>query len=330
MLLSIVIPSYNHERFVLSTIQAAARIAILSKEIIVIDDGSSDASTGVIREYIASKGVNNNIRLIARENRGLVKTLNEGLSIALGKYFYVVASDDIPIPEGIACLVNILEKNDGLQFAMGNALVMHSEQQREFMPTYGAAHQRFFTLPADIRRKEMFMNYPNPLLLQATVFRTSALKDIEGWREDIILDDFTLFIGLLSRFPRLENDFAYHPEIMACFYRQHQANSYRNIERQFKMVEQALTKLCPLEWRDMAIARKCAYYSQDALRRGKLLVAARLFHSAMARVGIICLLHASASELTNIVMVRLSRAKAAPIPALTYKHVDGNTDNLHE
>lgn len=127
MLLSIVIPSYNHERFVLSTIQAAARIAILSKEIIVIDDGSSDASTSIIREYIASKGASNNIRLIARENRGLVKTLNEGLSISRGKYFYVVASDDIPIPEGISNLVNHLENNGALQFVLGNALFMDSE-----------------------------------------------------------------------------------------------------------------------------------------------------------------------------------------------------------
>src|ERR1039458_1359501 len=118
MLLSIIIPSYNHARFVVSTIQAAARIDVQDKEIIVIDDGSPDASSSVIREYIASKGKDSNIRLIARENRGLVKTLNEGLSIARGRYFYLVASDDIPIPEGICSLVNRIENNGDLQFSL--------------------------------------------------------------------------------------------------------------------------------------------------------------------------------------------------------------------
>ena len=76
MLLSIVIPSYNHARFVVSTIRAAAKINIQNKEVIVIDDGSSDASVSVIREYIASKGAAHNIRLITRENRGAMQPKN--------------------------------------------------------------------------------------------------------------------------------------------------------------------------------------------------------------------------------------------------------------
>jgi alpha-1,3-rhamnosyltransferase len=154
MHLSIVIPCFNHERFVVSAIRAAALIDIQDKEIIVIDDGSTDRSVSVIREYIASGSGDSAIRLITRENRGLVKTLNEGLSIAQGRYFYIVASDDIPIPEGICRLVECLERNDHLQFALGNALVMDSEGQREFRSTYGEHHRRFLSLSADKRKQQ--------------------------------------------------------------------------------------------------------------------------------------------------------------------------------
>jgi glycosyltransferase involved in cell wall biosynthesis len=307
MLLSIIIPSYNHERFVVSTIQAAARIDVQDKEIIVIDDGSSDTSVSVIREYIASKGTGNNIRLIARENRGLVKTLNEGLSIARGKYFYLVGSDDIPIPEGISSLVNHLENNSSQQFALGNALFMDSEYQREFKPIYGEAHRCFFALPYDRRQKEMFLHLPLPILLQATVFKTSALKDMGGWREDIISDDLSLWFRLFSQLKNVGKDFAYHPDVMACFYRQHDANIHKNVERQFMMIDQALTHLCPAKWQDAAYLRNFAQHSIIAVRIRDLSLAVRLFHSSVAHMGLLRWLHAAGPAIIGSLTTILSR-----------------------
>jgi glycosyltransferase involved in cell wall biosynthesis len=328
MLLSIVIPSYNHARFVISTIQAATRIDIPDKEIIVIDDGSPDASVSVIREYIASKGTGNNIKLIARENRGLVKTLNEGLSIAQGKYFYIVASDDIPIPEGIRSSVNYLENNGNLQFALGNALIMESEYQREFKSAYGNAHRCFFALPRERRQKEMFLHYPQPILLQATVFKTSALKDIGGWREDIISDDYSLFLRLFSQLKNVGKDFAYQPDVMTCFYRQHDANVSMNLERQFMTTDQALTHLCPPEWQNAAYLRNFADHAIVALRRGNISLAVRLFRSTVAHIGLFRSLLAAGPALVTSLMTILSgrlRHKADAVvahepPATTMNH----------
>jgi glycosyltransferase involved in cell wall biosynthesis len=310
MLLSIIIPSYNHERFVVSTIQAAARIDVQDKEIIVIDDGSSDASASVIREYIASKGKGSNIRLITRENRGLVRTLNEGLSIAGGKYFYLVGSDDIPIPEGICSLVNHLENNADLQFALGNALFMDSEYQREFKPTYGESHRHFFALPYERRRQEMFVHYPHPILLQATVFKTSTLKDMGGWREDIISDDYSLFLRLFSQLKNVGKDFAYQPDVMTCFYRRHEENISNNAERQFMTMDQALTQLCPTEHRDAAYLRLLADLGIMVLKRGNLSLALRFFHSTVAHIGILRCLRAAGPALLGSLMTRISNRLA--------------------
>ena len=320
MLLSILIPSHNHEQFVLSTIQAAARIDVADKEIIVIDDGSSDSSVRVIREYIASLNTSANIQFIARENRGLVKTLNEGLSISRGKYFYAVASDDIPIPEGVAALLKILQNDDDLQFALGNALYMDSEEQREFRPAYGEAHRRFFALPYEQRRKQMYLRYPQPILLQATVFRTSALKSMNGWREDIVVDDFSLFLRMLSQLKQVGKDFAYHPEIMACFYRQHPSNSYRNLMRQFTMVEQALAKLSPPEWRDAALFRNFALHGLHALRTRKARLFAEMFYSTVRHMGVLRFLRALVSESGGMMRYALSRRRRVDEAGSTVIH----------
>ena len=309
MLLSILIPSYNHEQFVLTTIQAAASIDIRDKEIIVIDDGSTDGSANAVREYLASRNLGDTVRLASRENRGLVKTLNEGLSLAHGKFLYVVASDDIPIPEGIRGLVDNLDKNPSQQFVMGNALFMESEDQREFRATYGAAHKRFFALPFEQRHREMFLHYPH-IYLQATVFKTSALRAIGGWREDIISDDFSLFLRMFSQLKDVGKDFAFRPEIMACFYRRHQTNVSRNLERQFMTVEQALTALCPPELRDAAYFRNCAAHGLTAVQSGKVSVAGRFIRSTIAKTGPIGLVRAAVSELVETITKGDARRQA--------------------
>ena len=316
LLLSIIIPSYNHEKFVLSTIRAAVRIDVRDKEILVIDDGSTDDSVRILREYIAGEGAGANVRLIARENRGLVRTLNEALRMSAGKYFYAVASDDIPIPEGVASLVDHLENNPGLEFVLGNALFMESEEQREFQPAYGAAHRRFFGLPQDVRREEMYLNYPQPLLLQASVFKTSTLQAIGGWREDIVVDDYSLFLRMLGQFPNAGKDFDYCPEIATCFYRMHATNSWRNEERQFRMIEQALAKLCPAEWRDAALVKNFVLHGMIALKHKRPRLAARFLRSTVRHVGFLRSMVLSVSEVRRWWKERRSRRRTRVVEPL--------------
>jgi glycosyltransferase involved in cell wall biosynthesis len=303
MLLSIIIPSYNHARFVVKTMRAAARIDINDKEVIVIDDGSSDASPSVIGEYIEREGKDHNIRLITRENRGLVRTLNEGLALARGKYFYVVASDDIPIPEGIRSLIYCLDHNADLQFALGNALYMTSESQCEFTPTYGEAHQRFFALSYDNRQKEMFLNYPHPILLQATVFKTTTLKNIGGWREDIISDDLSLFLRLFSQIEDVGKNFTFRPDVMTCFYRRHEVNISRDLERQFKTIDQVITQLCPDKWQDAAYLKTFVGSILMAVKGRNLFLGVRFFRSTVAHVGLYRWLLGTGPALINYMRV---------------------------
>jgi len=292
MLLSIVIPSYNHAKYIERTLMAAAKINVHDKEIIVVDDGSPDNSVSIIREFMAGKGAGCNITLIARENRGLVRSLNEGLSITQGKYIYLVASDDIPNPEGIKILVECLEANNSLQFVMGNALNMDSETQQEFEPVFREDHLRFFALSHERRNREMFLNFPHPLLLQASVFKTSMLKDMGGWREDIISDDFTMFLRLFSLVKEVGVDFSYRPDVMACYYRRHESNISKNFCRQFMTVDQVYTQLCPPEFRDMAYLRNFMSNGYVAFRIGKRSEAKQILSASVRQIGILRWLYA--------------------------------------
>ena len=83
MLVSIVIPSYNHRQYVVQAIESVLDQDWPEIDLIVIDDGSKDGSSEVIQELLDRRG---GFRFVARENRGLIKTLNQGLAIRITSY----------------------------------------------------------------------------------------------------------------------------------------------------------------------------------------------------------------------------------------------------
>ena len=82
-LVSVVVPCYNHEKYVKETIESIVNQTYKNIELIVIDDGSKDNSVKVIQELADKYG----FTFIHRPNKGLSATLNEGIRLSKGKYF---------------------------------------------------------------------------------------------------------------------------------------------------------------------------------------------------------------------------------------------------
>ena len=123
-LVSIIVPSYNHARFVADCLESIYRQTYPRIELIVIDDGSSDGSSGVITRSLAHCPFPS--RFVARENRGAHVTINEGVSLVTGAYFNVVNSDDRIAPVRIARMVSAVASAggdwgfSGVEFIDGN------------------------------------------------------------------------------------------------------------------------------------------------------------------------------------------------------------------
>jgi alpha-1,3-rhamnosyltransferase len=105
MLVSVVIPSYNHRQYVVQAIESVLDQNWPQIDLIVIDDGSRDGSPEAIQKLLDARG---GFRFVARENRGLLKTLNEGLSLAQGELFCELASDDYFPPDSLEKRVRFL------------------------------------------------------------------------------------------------------------------------------------------------------------------------------------------------------------------------------
>lgn len=102
-LLSIIIPNYNHERFLPDTIDSILAQEFDDFELIIGDDGSTDDSVHVIERY------GNAIRpFFFKKNRGYFAVVKELLNLAKGKYVHVFSSDDLYLPHFLSESMNLL------------------------------------------------------------------------------------------------------------------------------------------------------------------------------------------------------------------------------
>jgi glycosyltransferase involved in cell wall biosynthesis len=111
-LVSVAIPSYNHEKYISEAIESVLNQTFTDLELIIIDDASHDKSPEII-EYYQKR--DNRIRAFFHEqNLGTAKTLNDIIEKARGKYIAFFASDDVWFKDKLQEQIKILDKNDNL------------------------------------------------------------------------------------------------------------------------------------------------------------------------------------------------------------------------
>lgn len=128
-LVSVIIPSYNHERYVVDALDSALKDTYPRKEICIIDDGSKDQSVRVIEEWIKIHEQEIAIKFRMRANKGLCFTLNELIEMSEGKYLVLCASDDMLYGNTIKERVALLETHPNRKVLISDALVVNQDKQ---------------------------------------------------------------------------------------------------------------------------------------------------------------------------------------------------------
>ena len=88
---SVLIPVYNTEAYLRKCLDSITNQTLQDLEIICVDDGSTDGSADILREY---RRRDSRIRIVTKRNGGLPSARNAGLDAASGEYVGFVDSDD--------------------------------------------------------------------------------------------------------------------------------------------------------------------------------------------------------------------------------------------
>ena len=197
-LVSVVLPSYNHGRYVADAVRSVLTQTMTDLELIAWDDGSSDDS---LEQLFALAKADPRMRVHSHEggtNRGLTRTLRAAIDEARGSYLAVIASDDRWLPQRLEGMLTMMDGRDAVYCP---AFVIDENGVRTGV-TYGRPH-----VGRDLFSQLLVQNViPAPCVLMTRV----AYDDVGGYDSDALYEDLHLMVRLASR-----GRFGFVPEPLA-------------------------------------------------------------------------------------------------------------------
>lgn len=131
---SVVIPSYNHERYIVEAIESVRRQTMTDWELIVIDDGSTDGSWSVLTEFSKKCG-DARIRIERQKNAGSHATLNRAIGLTRAPFIAILNSDDRYASNRLERMLEEAQAAGGSAFVV-SAVTLIDEQGKEFGPDH--------------------------------------------------------------------------------------------------------------------------------------------------------------------------------------------------
>lgn len=214
-LVTVVIPSYNHELYVAKAIESVLSQTYRNIELVVIDDGSRDQSVKIVSELADKHG----FAFSARENRGLAKTLNEGIGLAKGKYICFLASDDFYLSHRVENAVLQLESSgDDVVAVYCDGYLVNDEGEK--IERFGVKYSR--PLAGDVYNNLIVANWIPAL---GVTYRIDRLKEFM-FDERFKIEDWTLYLRM---FKNKSNRLVFYDDF-GFAYRWHESNFSKTSE----------------------------------------------------------------------------------------------------
>lgn len=102
---SIVVPCYNHARFLRATVESILKQTFTDWECVIVNDGSTDDSETIALEFAEA---DSRVRYFHQENKGPAAAMNRGIDEARGQYIQLIGADDLMEPEKLEMEVPLL------------------------------------------------------------------------------------------------------------------------------------------------------------------------------------------------------------------------------
>lgn len=199
-------PTFNRAEYILEAIQSVLAQSFPALELVIVDDGSTDTTPGIIRALNDSR-----IRYILQDHRGVSAALNTGWRAARGEFIGRLDSDDRWLPDLLATLVPPLQEDSNVALAYGRAQWM--DAQGNPLPNIAGTSEKF---PGHTLKSLLYGDFVTPM---AVVINRKCLETVGGYDESLTAnEDWDLWIRLAEVYR-----FVYRDQVLA-HYRVHSRN----------------------------------------------------------------------------------------------------------
>lgn len=209
-LVSIIIPVYNKASFVRDTLDSALKQSYSNTEIIVVNDGSTDSSLVILKEFALQ--FPDRIKLIDSENQGVSAATNLGIKAAKGEYIQFLDADDILSRDKIERQLNLLQ---GYGYE-----VMASCEWKNFKKsineTIPVPYEVFRDFDSGLEVLLRFWNHQEMMAISSWLTHKCLIEKVGNWNDSLIINqDGEFFCRVLAH----AGEVVYEP-VGKVFYRQ--------------------------------------------------------------------------------------------------------------
>lgn len=236
-LVSVIVPCFNHEKYIEKSIESIFSQTYKNFELIVIDDGSSDGSVNVLKRLQNHY----DFILIVQENAGVCKTLNRAIcEFSTGAYLALLASDDFWHEDKLELqMVGLLNQPD-VHFSFTQAIEFKDENH----PCKGRLFPRRCLSGSVLKSVFLRQHVPAGSML----FSRELFDRLNGFDENLKEEDWDFVIRAASI-----TDFYAVPRPLL-FYRSHALNTMKTSSRSFifqqkmKILSKNMNLVGPWRW----------------------------------------------------------------------------------
>ncbi len=180
MLISIIVPIYNSQKYLDELLKSITAQTYQNIEIILIDDGSTDDSELICKNFIKN---DTRARYIRQKNSGVSTARNKGIEESSGDFIYFVDSDDKLYPEAVRALYNsIVEKNSNL--AIGNYSII--DEKEELIVSVQVADEPYTYIENILKGREHAALW-NKLISRKLIGKTRFNSDLSYMEDQVFL-----------------------------------------------------------------------------------------------------------------------------------------------
>lgn len=224
MLVSVIIPTYNHRQFLGAALESVFSQTFTDYEVIVVNDGATDGTTEFLQPFINES----RIRYFEQTNAGVAAARNRAVAAAKGEYIAFLDDDDVWPMDKLQWQVEFLSNNPEFDLVGGPS---------KFIDETGAEQAEGMDLKqGEITYDDLFWGCPFGSPGQ-TLIRRDAYLEVGGMNPDLWgTDDYDLYFRLARRKPMVGV-----PRI-ALYYRFHAGAASRNVSRMLLNTHKVLQK----------------------------------------------------------------------------------------
>lgn len=220
-LVSYIVPAYNHDQYVQCCLDSILADVYDNKEIVIIDDGSTDNTAKVIEQWLSRHAESINVIYKSRPNKGVTATINELTSLASGEFLRLGASDDYFLSGGSQKLVDYLLRFPDKLAVIGDSIVVDEHgkviHDSGMIGLHRANKQNYLSETGIVKSVITNWAVAGPVPMVRKAFVTGG----ECWDESLRIDDWDFFLRIAA-----QGGLGFIDE-RVCAYRVHSTNTCR-------------------------------------------------------------------------------------------------------